>query len=137
MSPEKEAIQVTVAAGVVVKRDGKYLLVQESQKHCYGKWNFPAGTVDQGETIEEAAVREAKEESGFDVRIIRKIDIYHEKATAAVKHAFEAEIIGGELSYPKDELMGAGWFSYNEIVAMKENLRNPWILDAIANVEQR
>lgn len=38
-----------VIVGGIVEKDGKYLLVQEAQKKCYGKWNFPAGHLDFGE----------------------------------------------------------------------------------------
>ena len=61
-----------VVAGVVVEKDSKYLLVQEKKELVYGLWNLPAGKVDEGETVEEAAVREAKEEVGYKVRLIKK-----------------------------------------------------------------
>jgi ADP-ribose pyrophosphatase YjhB (NUDIX family) len=101
MSTEKEVIRVPIVAGVVIKKDGRYLFVQEKQPSAYGLWNFPAGRVDVGETIEEAAIREAKEESGYDIELIRKIDIFQENAQEPAKHAFEARIIGGDLNFPK------------------------------------
>lgn len=61
-----------VVAGCVIKKDGNYLLVQERQPKVYGKWNLPAGHVDKDETIEQAAVREAKEETGYEVELIKK-----------------------------------------------------------------
>ena len=120
-----------VAAGAVIKRDGKYLLVQEKKPHVYGLWNLPAGKVDKGNTLEETAIREAKEETGFDVEIISKIGIFQKTAEEAVKHAFEAKIVGGELKFPEDELLDAKWFTFEEIEAMKDKLRNPWVLEAI------
>jgi len=88
---EKEAIQVRVVAGVVIRKDDKYLLVQEKQPKAYGLWNFPAGMVDVGESLEQAAIREAKEESGYDVELIKEIEIFHTFATDVVKHAYEAK----------------------------------------------
>src|ERR1700733_15244566 len=96
---ENEMIKVGVVAGVVIKQDGKYILVQE-KNDAPGLWNFPAGRVDEGESFEQAAIREAKEESGYDVELIRKIGIFQEVPDRAVKHAFEAKIIGGELKFP-------------------------------------
>jgi len=133
---EKETVKVNVVAGVVIKRDGKYLLVQEKYEKIYGLWNFPAGRVDVGDTIEETAIKEAKEESGYDVELIRKIDIFQNSANEAVKHAFEAKIIGGELKFPEEELLDAKWFTYEEIIEMKDKLRGTWILEAINLLEK-
>jgi len=132
---ENEIVKVAVVAGVVIKKDGKYLLVQEKQPKAYGLWNFPAGRVDVGDTIELTAVREAKEETGYDVELIRKLDIFQDTATEPSKHAFEARIIGGELKYPESEIMGARWFTFKEIQEMKDKLRSGWIIGAISILE--
>jgi len=134
---EKKPTFAVVVAGVVIKKEDKYLLVQESQEKCYGKWNPPAGKVDEGDSIEKTAVKEAKEESGFDVELVRKIGIYQEKATDAVKHVFEAKIIGGEISFPEDEILDVKWFSIDEVKAMaeKDELREKFIIDVIAEME--
>ncbi len=134
---EKPVVTVCVVAAVVLKKDGKYLLVQEKQPKAYGLWNLPAGKVDIGETIEEAAVREAREESGFVVKILRKLDIYQAQATEWPKHVFEGEIIRGELKFPKAEMLDARWFSFEEIKIMKDKLRAPWILEALTSFENR
>ena len=68
--PEEHVIKTFTAAGCIIEKDGKYLLVQEAQKHVYGLWNLPAGKVEEGYTIAETAVKEAKEETGFDVEIV-------------------------------------------------------------------
>ncbi|MCI0542286.1 NUDIX domain-containing protein [bacterium] len=136
----KEVVQVFVVAGVVIKQDGKYLLVQEKRPnnaHPHGLWNFPAGKVDIGDTVEETAVKEAKEEVGYEVELIRKIDIFQDAATEPPKHAFEAKIIGGELKWPEDEILYARWFTLQEIEAMKDRLRSGWILGAIQMLEKK
>lgn len=132
---KKEITLVPIVAGVVIKKDNKYLLVQEKYHKVYGLWNFPAGKVDVGDTIEQTAIKEAKEESGYDVKLIRKIDIYQETANEPPKHAFEAEIIGGDLKYPEDEILDARWFSFQEVKELKDKLRSSWILDAISVLE--
>lgn len=134
---EKEVVMVPIVAGVVLKKDGRYLLVQEKQPKAYGLWNFPAGKVDVGDTIEQTAIKEAKEESGFDVELVRKIAIFQEKTDEPAKHAFEARIVGGELKFPEDEIMDAQWFTLEEIGNMKDKLRSDWILKAIGTLEER
>ena len=61
----------TLFVSTVVVKDGKLLVVQEG-KNNYGQldtWNFPAGHVEPGESLVDAAIREAKEESGYTVAI--------------------------------------------------------------------
>ncbi len=134
---EKEIVKTSVVAGVVIKKDGKYLLVQEKQPKAYGLWNFPAGRVDVGDTIEETAVKEAKEETGYDVELVKEIDIFQESAIESSKHAFEAKIMGGELKFPEDEILDAGWFTFEEIRGMKDKLRGGWIIGAISILENK
>lgn len=125
--------RVGVVAGCLIKKDGKYLLVQEKQPKAYGLWNLPAGHVDKGEDIESAAVREAKEETGYDVRLIKEIGLYHEAAVKTVKHVFLAEIIGGELLVQEDEILDIQWLTYGDIKTINENgkIRAPWVWDII------
>lgn len=127
----KEAlIKVDVVTGVVLERDGKFLLVQEKQPKVYKKWNLPGGKVDVGETLEQAAVREAKEETGYDVELIEHLRVIHLSAEAPVIHAFSAKIIGGELVVQEDEILDANWFTLEEVE--KLDLRNSdYILGAI------
>jgi NADH pyrophosphatase NudC (nudix superfamily) len=135
LAEKKEFAKCGIAAAAVIKKDGKYLLVQEKAKHCYGLWNWPAGRVDVGETIEEGAVREAKEESGFDVKLIRKLDIFQNDVNDSARHAFEAEIIGGELYVDTEELLDVKWFTLDEILAIKNKLRSDWVLGSIEIIE--
>lgn len=125
-----------IVAGVVLGRDGKYLLVQEKQQRAYKLWNLPAGRVDKDDTIEETAVKEAKEETGYNVELIRKIDIYQDTVEEPVKHAFEAKIIDGELNFPTDELLDARWFTFQEIKDMEGQLRGSWVIHAIELVRK-
>lgn len=127
---------VGVVAACLVKRDGKYLMVRENPE---GKvvYNLPAGHVDKGEAIEAAAVRETKEETGYDVRLLEHIAIYHQSGDASVKHVYSAEITGGESHPQEGEIMEVCWLPYDEIATLYENneLRKPWVWDCIAKYE--
>lgn len=60
---------VLVAAAVLVDRDGRILLAQRPEgKAMAGLWEFPGGKIEQGETAEDALVRELHEELGIDTR---------------------------------------------------------------------
>jgi 8-oxo-dGTP diphosphatase len=55
--------------GVVVVRDGRLLLIQRGREPGRGLWSLPGGMVDLGETMQEAAAREALEETGLHVEV--------------------------------------------------------------------
>lgn len=126
-----------VAACVIKDSEGKYLLVQEAQPEVYGLWNLPSGHVDKGESIEEAAVREAKEETGLDVELVGKIGVWHDKTEEPAQHAFTVKIVGGEIKPQPGEILNVKWFTYDEIVQMKKDgkLRVEWIFNAITQAE--
>ena len=56
----------------------KLLLIKRGTVVFKGYWALPGGRVDLGETVEQAVIREVKEETGLDVEIVRKIGEYHE-----------------------------------------------------------
>ena len=120
-----------IVAGAVLEKDGKYLLVQEKQAKAYGLWNLPAGRVEVGDSIESTAVKEVKEETGFDIELGKKLFVHQDSAKEPPQHAFVAKIVGGKLEFPKNELLNAHWFTLDEIQSMKDKLRGRWVLRAI------
>lgn len=123
-------------SGVVLRNDaGQFLLVQEGKPSAYGLWNLPAGHVDPGETLLDAAVREAREETGYEVRIVSEtplVDFYDTKI-ALHFHVYRAEIIGGKLSVDGTEILSAQWLSFQEVHALNDasKLRTPFVYNAI------
>ena len=65
-------IEATSCGGVVIFR-GKILVLYKSYRNKYDGWVLPKGTVEEGETHEETALREVKEESGATAQIIRYV----------------------------------------------------------------
>lgn len=125
-----------VIVGGVVEKDDKYLLVQEAQEKCRGKWNIPAGHLDPNETIFDAAKREVKEESGFDVELTGVCQIGNQKLENGVfvSVVFATKVIGGNIKFDPNELLDVRWFTYEEIVAMKDQLRiESFVLGTIDN----
>lgn len=126
-----------VIVGGVVEKDGKYLLVQEAKEKCRGKWNLPAGHLDPNETIFEAAKREVEEESGFDVELTGVCQIGNQKLEndVFVSVVFSTKVLGGDINFNPDEILDARWFTYEEIISMKDQLRREsFVLGAIDNV---
>lgn len=123
-------MDVHVVCGALIEKDGKILLVQEGKKSAYGLWNVPAGKLDPPESLIDCAIREIKEETGFDVNLDGLIGVY--QYFAAVKNAmtirfqFKASIISGTLKAQEGEILDAKWFTPKEILAMDDSkLRSP------------
>jgi 8-oxo-dGTP diphosphatase len=104
-----------IAVGTIIRvASGRIVLVKRAIEPGYGKWVFPGGYVDRGEEITLAALREAKEEAGLDVRLDHLINIYSYAGRAPVIVVYAATMISGDLAVD-DEGLEAREFSLDEI----------------------
>ena len=88
-------MNIKVVTGGILEKDGKFLLVQENQKICKGKWNVPAGGLDENESLMEGAKREIYEETGCKVEITGILEIINEilEGVNVVCFFFDTKII--------------------------------------------
>jgi ADP-ribose pyrophosphatase YjhB (NUDIX family) len=86
-----------VAAGALFLLDGGIVMVRRSIEPGSGKWVFPGGYVDRGETVRSAAIRETKEEVNLDVRIVSLLDVYSYAESPVIVVVYTAEIVSGKL----------------------------------------
>lgn len=93
-----------LATGTILPLDGGIVLVRRAIEPSYGKWVFPGGYVDRGETPEAAAVREAREESGLEVKIRQLLGLYAYPGTAVVLAVYVADVTGGRLQIDEESL---------------------------------
>jgi len=108
-------IDPKVAVGTIISDDrGRIVLVRRAIEPGYGKWVFPGGFIDRGETVEAAALREAKEECGLDIRLDRLLNIYSYPGVAVIIIAFAATVLGGCLACD-DESLEAQLFERDQI----------------------
>ena len=98
-----------VAVGTIIAHDGGIVLVKRAIEPAYGKWVFPGGFVDRGERVEEAAIRETREESCLDVRISRLLNVYSYTDHPVIIIVYIGEIIGGQAA-AGDETQEIGIF---------------------------
>jgi ADP-ribose pyrophosphatase YjhB (NUDIX family) len=90
------------------------VLIRRAIEPGYGLWVFPGGYVDRGEEVTLAAVREAREESGLDVRLGELLGVYSYAGRIPVIIVYRATPIGGTLEVDEEGLE-ARWFMPDEI----------------------
>jgi ADP-ribose pyrophosphatase YjhB (NUDIX family) len=104
-----------VAVATVITDDrGHIVLVKRAIEPGYGKWVIPGGYVDRGEEVQVAAVREAREEAGLEVRLERLVNVYSYRGVAPVIIVYAASIVSGALCCD-DEGLEARFFAPDEI----------------------
>jgi len=103
-----------VAVGTIVRGDEGLLLLKRSIEPGYGLWTFPGGYVDRGETLEQAAAREAEEETGITIALGALLDVYSYAHTSIVLVVYEATVKGGAARVTAESL-DVRWFRSSEI----------------------
>lgn len=86
---------LNVATGVLLHGSRVFVQKRLPEGAWAGLWEFPGGRVEEGETPEAAVVREFKEETEFDVRVVRKLDLVRHGYTRyrVSLHCFELELV--------------------------------------------
>ena len=110
----------------VVRRDGRVLLVQRARAPSVGKWGFPGGVQELGETIFGAVVRELREETGLvvhPVETLTSLDVLDRDGEGRVRTHYAliavlADWLSGEVIIDH-EAHDFGWFTVAEVEAKK------------------
>lgn len=102
------------AAGVCVS-DKKLLMILQGTPDEPKRWSVPSGGLEDGETFEECCVRELREETGYDVEIIRPI--FKKESHYADAWYFDVQITGGraKIQDPDHLIYEIAWKSVEEI----------------------
>jgi 8-oxo-dGTP diphosphatase len=98
--------------GVLIQNN-HILMVKQYVQRGDIVWTFPGGGIEEGETPEEACIRELKEETGFTIKVLKLID------TTKENYIFMVEILSGTLFLDKmnkdnDDIIDVDWISLNE-----------------------
>jgi 8-oxo-dGTP diphosphatase len=109
------------ATAIIPFAPDKILLIKRSTPPFIGYWALPGGRVDAGEAVEQTVVREVKEETGLDIKIVRKVGEYHEQGVQAgvaydyYPACFLVKTVGGKIRKQESEIQGIKLFSINSI----------------------
>jgi ADP-ribose pyrophosphatase YjhB (NUDIX family) len=109
---------VLVVSALIVDERNRMLMVREAQPEFYGLWNQPAGHVEAGESIEDALVREVREETGYDVRIGELWSVHYFVDSAVVRMNFRGTLLPGAPAPLADDVLEAAWFGRDELEFM-------------------
>lgn len=106
-----------VAVAVIVPWGAGIILGRRAIDPGRGAWSFPSGYVDRGEVVEEAALRETREETGLEIDITGLIGVYSEHGNAVIVIAYAAEPLGGSLR-AEDDLIDLQGFDPDNLPEM-------------------
>jgi len=132
-----QAIRPSVSA--VVLREGRLLLQQRADS---GEWGLPGGSVEIGETVTDAVVREVREETGYQVATGRLIGVYSDPRFQIVRYpdgrvwpdvnlCFDGRVTGGTAEPAPGESLAVEWFRPDALPSDLVILHRRRITDAL------
>jgi mutator protein MutT len=122
-----EPTQHTIAVAIVTNDKNEVLLARRFEpesRHLHNKWEFVGGGIDFGETPKQAAVREAKEEAGIDIEVLRLLpevisniwEFTDRTKQQILIISYECKIIGGTpVARPNHNTGEVRFFSVDQI----------------------
>jgi ADP-ribose pyrophosphatase YjhB (NUDIX family) len=108
---------------IIIELDDRGIILIKRKNYPFG-WAIPGGFVDYGETLEDAAIREAKEETGLDIKLVQQYHTYSKPDRDPRHHAISTVFIANASGTPSaaDDAANIGIFS-------SDNLPSPLVFD--------
>lgn len=115
---------------IVLVRRGNEVLLTRKAEWTTGMHSLVAGFLDFGESLEECAIREVKEETGIDIRNVRYVGSQNWPFPAQLMAGFVADYAGGEIVVDRSELEDARWFPIDALPQLPpQRSIARWIID--------
>lgn len=116
----KERIQPKIVTSIIIEQKGKYLLYKQKRAPFIDYISFPYGKIHLDEHLEDAAIRELKEKTGFTAKLKHKGDVYitvhdeTELVTQTLHHVFLGKNASGDIrkNYPGGECF---WGTFEDV----------------------
>jgi 8-oxo-dGTP diphosphatase len=134
-----------VGVGAVIVEQNRVLLIRRGQPPLLGEWSLPGGVLECGETLREAVVREAREETGLVVEIGEMLGVYERVIRGdegRVRYHFVlidflCRPVGGDLKAGSDAA-DVRWFTRDELPALNlADDTNDVVLKGLARTMER
>lgn len=106
--PTAQLPRPLAASAAIFNQVGEVLLVRLS--YDQRQWTTPGGGIDPGESPADAAVREAREETGLDGEIEALYGVYWRRDNEQIVFAFRCRVVGGALALDGKEILEARYF---------------------------
>jgi ADP-ribose pyrophosphatase YjhB (NUDIX family) len=127
-----------VGVGILIRNGDEYLLIKRASEPDKGLWSVPGGMVEVGEKVKEAAIREAKEETGLEIEIVKDlgaVDKIVRDDVGKIKYHFIiidylAEPVSGEMHH-HDDALDAKWVHPRDFRKYK---MSPTLLDLLRRI---
>ena len=121
--PERYNTNYNLGVGGAVIKDDKLLMVRRASRRGRGNWQIPGGFVEQDETMEQAVVREVKEESGVTAEVVGVLGIrnrYDPDNGNSTYVILALSPVSGEPTPDEHEVDMAAYFSLAEIDSLEQ-----------------
>ena len=128
-----ERFPPTYPCAIVLVRRGAEFLLGRKAIWPQGRYSLIAGFLDPGESLEECAVREVREETGVEITNLRYVGSQSWPFPSQIMAGFVADYAGGEVNVADDELEDARWFTADSppLLPSKRSIAR-WIIDRYA-----
>jgi 8-oxo-dGTP diphosphatase len=111
-------VDVVAGAGVLPIKDGRVLIARRGQEPAKGAYEAVGGFMEPGETPEQTAIREAREETGLEVKLTRLLGVfpgqYRDKPT--INFYYLADVVSGEAA-AADDVAALEWHDIDHLPA--------------------
>lgn len=130
---------IGVGVGVFVINGSKFLMGRRKSPHGHNSWSVPGGYVEYGESFEEAAKREVKEETGLTITEVQVVAVTNNIFRSEDKHTITIWLVsvlksGTPTVLEPDKFIDHGWYDFDTLPArlflpFKELLKSQFIVD--------
>ena len=119
-----------MATAVVLHDDGQQVLLHKRED--FRIWGLPGGGLEEGEIPEQAAIRETREETGFQIEIKRFVGEYQRPQFEDTRFVYLGRVVGGEVIEHGPETLAVDWFLTDELPSKL----SPSVVEIVADALQ-